>query len=86
MSAPDNWDADAEERHALALAPIVKGLMDDLRSKLPDGTHFGLMILVPSKERNGLGRVLAATTDRDRMAPAIAQWCLSVAPTKRGRR
>lgn len=65
----------ADARAALALTPVAKELMDHIRERLPEGTDFGLMILVPG---NAEGRVVAITTDRDVLAFAVAQWVISV--------
>jgi hypothetical protein len=62
-----------DEAAALALMPHVKQIMDTLRPMLPDGTDFGVFVLVPGKRE---GRVIAINTNRDIMAPAIAQWVL----------
>lgn len=64
-----------EARAALALVPAVREIMDLVRQKLPPDTHFGVMVLVPGRPE---GRVIAMTTDRDVVAPAVAQWVLDV--------
>jgi hypothetical protein len=74
-------DLEADERAALRLVPITREIMDEIREKLPEGTHFGVMILVPGKPE---GRVVAMTTDRDVVAPAVAQWVLEVLGPKTG--
>jgi hypothetical protein len=66
---------DADERAALALIPFAREAMDAIREKLPEGTDFGLMVLVPGKPE---GRIIALTTDREVVAPAVAQWVLNV--------
>lgn len=71
---------DAEERALARFVPTAKEIMDDIRGRLPDGTHFGLMILAPGDGKQG--RVIAITTDRDVVAPAVAQWALTVLPRK----
>lgn len=68
-----------DERAALRLVPIAKEFMDDLRGRLPDGTHFGIMLLVPGDPE---GRVVAMTTDRDVVAPAVAHWVMDVLSSK----
>jgi hypothetical protein len=76
---PDEMGAEA--RAALRLVPIAKEFMEDLRGRLPEGTHFGIMLLVPGDPE---GRVVAMTTDRDVVAPAVAMWVLDVLGTKKG--
>lgn len=71
MSDPLTADAKA----ALQLVPVAKAIMDTVRGMLPEGTHFGLMLLVPGAPE---GRVVALTTDRDVVAPAVAHWVLDV--------
>lgn len=66
---------DDEIAAVLQFVPHARELMDLLRAKLPEGVHFGLVILVPG---NPEGRVLALTTDRRRMARAAGEWIVSV--------
>lgn len=65
-----------DERFALGMLPHAKKAMDAVREMLPDGTHFGIFVLVPVDEKEW--RVVALNTDRQLMAPAIAQWFLSI--------
>jgi len=71
----DETPLSPDARAMLAFGPIAKGFMDDLRERLPPGTHFGIMILVPGPRE---GRMVGLTTDRNVMAPAIAQWVMGV--------
>jgi hypothetical protein len=72
-------DISPDEAAALAFMPHVKQIMDTLRPMLPEGTDFGVFVLVPGKKE---GRVIAINTNRDVMAPAIAQWVLSALPDR----
>lgn len=72
-----------EARDALAFVPKAKELADLVRDRLPPGTHFGVMILVPGKQ---VGKVVAITSDRKVVAPAVAQWVLTaLEPAASGR-
>lgn len=71
-----------DERAILRLAPIAKEWMQELQARLPEGTHFGVMILVPGKPE---GRIIAMTTDREIVAHAVAQWVLTALPRKDNR-
>lgn len=77
-----NWNRREEEAHVLAIAPIMKEIADMVKAKLPAGTDFGVLVFAPSREPNEEGRVLAVTTDRERMATYAAQWALTVLPSK----
>lgn len=77
MSAT-NWNADSEEAFALAVAPILKEMANSVRDRLPSGTDFGVLVFAPADDRKGDGRVLAITTDRQRMARYAARWVLTV--------
>ena len=71
MINPLNDDAKA----ALALVPHAKEIADFVRAKIPDGLHWGVLILVPGKPE---GRVVAVTSDRQQVAIGAAQWVLDV--------
>lgn len=64
-----------EEAFALAIAPKMQAMMDEIRAQLPEGTHFAILI---EAQRKGYARVLAASTNRSRMALRAAEWALSV--------
>lgn len=68
-----------EEAAALAFVPHGKAMMDTLRDLLPEGTDFGVYILVRGETE---GRLLALNTNRATMVPAVAQWVLSALPDK----
>lgn len=68
---PD-YDSEAEIR---ALLPIAKDVFEGLREKLPQGQQFGLLLLLPGEP---MGRVVALTTDRRKLALGAAQWVLEV--------
>lgn len=74
MCPDSEYDTDA--RFALGMAPLAQEIANRVREMLPEGTHFGVFILTPPHE--GEGRVIAITSDREVMAPQIAQWFLSV--------
>lgn len=84
MSA-SNWDPAAEEGYGLAIAPLMQEIADFVKSKLPAGTDFGVLIYAPSSDPKAEGRVIAVTSDRDRMAFYAAQWILTVLPGKENR-
>jgi hypothetical protein len=71
-------DLNDDARAALQFTPIAKELMNQIREQLPEGTHFGLLILVPGEPE---GRVVAITTDRQTVAVAAAQWVMSALDT-----
>lgn len=78
---PDsNWDPEAEQRYMLALVPLMRECNEFVKSKLPAGIDFGLLVVVPEVVAGEEGRVLALTTDRERMAWAAAQWVVTVLP------
>lgn len=56
------------------MVPHAKRMMDALTPMLPPGTHFGVFVLVPGEPE---GRVVAMTTDRNVVGPAVAEWFLS---------
>lgn len=74
-------DLTPEAQLALAIVPLTKEIMDAVKAKLPPGVHFGVMVLVPGEPH---GHVVAMTTDRDMVAPAVAEWVLeTMGPTGR---
>ncbi len=75
MPEPRKKELTPEAREALRLLPFARDAMDVIRAQLPDDTHFGLMVLVPGEKE---GRVIALTTDRDVVAPAVARWVMDV--------
>lgn len=64
-----------DESFALAIAPAMQDLMDTVRARLPEGTHFAVLV---EAKGNGCARVIAASTDRQHMALRAAEWALSV--------
>lgn len=74
---------DGDERDALALTPLAKSIADDVRAKLPEGTHFAVFVLAPTSTP-GEGRVIAVTSDREVMLPNVAQWVMSLLRATRG--
>jgi hypothetical protein len=80
VTRPDEWNAQTEEGYALAIAPLMQEIADMVKAKLPAGTDFGVLVFAPSSDPKREGRVLAATTDRTRMATYAAQWVLTVLP------
>jgi hypothetical protein len=78
----DNWDPEVEQAFVLALAPLMKEMADYIKARLPATTDFALLIGVPSPETGAMGRVLAISTDRQRMALLAAQWSLTIHETR----
>jgi hypothetical protein len=78
VALDDEWNDEAEARYALALVPLVKEVMNFCRGKFPPDTHFGVMVLVKPVPGQEYGRVVAMTTDRQVVAPAVAQWTIQV--------
>lgn len=77
-------ESSADERALLAFLPHGKRMMEACREMLPPGTDFGVYILVPANDGTAEGRIIALNTSRDVMAPAVAQWLLTVLPDARG--
>lgn len=69
-------DLTDEGRRALAFLPKAKELMAMIKKELPEGTHFGLMILEEGTGENGEDRLLALSTDRKKVALQVARWVL----------
>lgn len=67
-----------EERAALALVPLAKEIADFVRGKIPEGADFGVLLFAKPPDGQQEGRVIAVTSDRDRVAVYAAQWVLSV--------
>lgn len=84
MSTPNT-----EEGYALAIVPIAKEIADFVRARIPEGADFGVLLFANPVERGGEGRIVAVTSDRERVAFYAAQWALDVAnhnpDTPRGR-
>lgn len=72
------WNAETEAGYGLALIPLCKSIADFAGRQLPEGTDYGVMILVKPLPGQQLGRVIALTTDRERVAPNVAQWAAGV--------
>ena len=68
-------DLAPDARAALALLPHAKHVMDTVRPMLPEGTDFGVFVLVPGDAES---RVIAITTDRHRVGFAVAQWFVQI--------
>lgn len=76
-----NWNPPAEERMAYLAGKALEPAFADLKAKLPDGTDFGIIILVPNTEEpKGEGRVIAMSTNRKKVGLAAAQWILNAQP------
>jgi hypothetical protein len=65
-----------DENAALAMIPIAKEIMDFCRRLLPADQDFG--VFIPVRISAGEVRIIAMTTNRDRMAPYAARWALDV--------
>jgi hypothetical protein len=83
----DGWNPPEEERMAYLAGRALEPAFADLKAKLPEGTDFGILIIVPnSADPRGEGRVIAMTTDRKRLGLAAAQWILNAEPFGGGER
>lgn len=73
-------DLNDESRFALGMATRLKPHMESLGALLPDGTDFGIMVLVPNggRDRTVPHHIVAITTDRTTVALAVGQWCVDV--------
>lgn len=67
-----------DENAALAMIPLAKEIADFVRSRLPAGQDFGVLIPVKDPHRPGEVNIIALTSDRDIIAPFAAQWALDV--------
>lgn len=72
------WNSEEEERHALRMLPFAKDIADYVKSKIPPDTDFGVLIFAKPLPGKKEGRVIAITSDRQRVAFYAAQWALSV--------
>ena len=81
-----NWDPAAEEGYALAIAPLLNEIAEYVKTKLPPGTDFGVLVFAPSSDPKAEGRIMAVTTNRDRMAVYAAKWVLTVLPEPKEKR
>lgn len=70
------WNAEAEQRFALTVASELKGIFEQIRAQLGPEVHFGLLIELPIGKD---GRLIAMTTDRERIARRAAEWIVSSA-------
>jgi hypothetical protein len=77
MSGPA-WDSEEEAAFALAAAPLMRELLDLIRARVPEGTHFTVALLPPNADRRGWGRLLVGSTDRAVMLPNLANWVLTM--------
>ena len=79
-------DPDMEDMQRLGqgMTPFAKEIAEFARSRLPEGVHFGVFVLVPTALRPAPGEargrlpIVAITSDRDIMGPAVAYWVMSV--------
>lgn len=72
-----HWNVNAvlgHEAAALSFLPHAKEIMASVKAKLPPGTEFGVMILTGP---NPDDQVIAITTHREVVAPAVATWALA---------
>jgi hypothetical protein len=72
------FTSEQEEQATLALVPLAKEIADFVRGKIPAGADFGVLLFAKPPEGQHEGRVIAVTSDRDRVAHHAAQWVLSV--------
>lgn len=73
----DDYDVKTEVNFALALAPIISKMLEEVTAQLPVGTEIGLFILPAHIQGNPLDRVLVATTDRQRMVRPVGEWVMA---------
>jgi hypothetical protein len=73
-----NPESDEDAGYLLALAPLAEDIMHYVRSTLPPGQHFGVIIPVANKQDRSDSRIIAMCSDRAVIAPAAAQWALTV--------
>lgn len=71
----DEKRLDDEEMAALALIPFAKEVADMIRARVPQGTDFGVFFFADGEPE---GRVVAITSDRDRVAVYVGQWLLNI--------
>lgn len=71
MKSGDPTPLSPEGRAALAFGPTAEEIMRYLRTIIPAGTHYGVFILAPEN-------MVAVTTDRRVVAPAVAAWVIDV--------
>lgn len=61
---------------ALNFVGKAQELQDLVRDRLPDGTDFGVVILVPNPD--GEPHVVMVCTDRQVVAPAVGRWVVEI--------
>lgn len=66
-----------EENAALALGAHFHETYDYIKSKLPPGTHFALIVDIPSIDGKD-DRIMTLATNRSYMAPLAEEWAVSV--------
>jgi hypothetical protein len=77
----DNWNPPEEARMALQIGELLEPAMADLRARLPEGIHCGIIIVVPNPDDpKAEGRAIAITTDRRIVGLAAAQWIMNSEP------
>ena len=78
--ARDNWDPELEVKFGTQVAELLRPFMEQLRSTLPPGTHFGILVEIPPSVAGEDGRALVMATDRQRIGLAAAQWIMHAKP------
>lgn len=79
----DDHERGLEQSMALALVPLGQEIADYVRAKLPPDLPWGVFLFAKPLPGQRAGRVIAITSNRDVVAPLVAQWTLSVLPGKR---
>ncbi len=73
-----------EERAVLAMTPFAREIAAFVRSRIPEGADWGVLLFAKRLAGEDEGQVIALSSNRDRVAFYAAQWALSVMknPTK----
>jgi hypothetical protein len=71
---PPIMNNDDREAFGLAMAPVMRELMAAVKARLPEGTHYAILI---EAQQGETCEVIAASTDRSRMALRAGEWVLS---------
>lgn len=81
MNDPDMEDM---QRLGAAMIPYAKKMAEHAKANLPEGVHWGVIVLPPAPLRpapdDKVGRmpVVVITSDRDVVAPQVAFWVMDV--------
>lgn len=75
-----NWNPEEEQRNLLQFANVMEPHYERLKAALPPGTQFGILVIAPALVPGDEGRIVAMTTDREKIGVAAAQWILQSKP------